>query len=192
MAVDRDIFIFCNIIRSRSEENRKAIATLSRCGSVVIGPSFSILRQELDSMVRVVYLLNISSLSERKRLIKQTLSGEQWTTRTEKGRERKITDKEMIDITNNLYGWTLSVYKFGCSFIHLSNFHNYLSENPVSMLRDNEKEDIIHHMKHYYGYHSDTLDVQRIWPYIPSIFDKISGNLHYYIEGLQNNSTSSL
>ena len=192
MKADKEILAFCNLIRSRSEENRRAIDILSKSQNAIISPSFSILRQELDSMIRVIYLLNIETFSERKRIINQTLNGEQWTVKTENGKERKVTDREMVNLVTRLYGWTLSVYKFGCSFIHLSNFHNHLCENPVSKLSVEEKKAILNHMKEYHGYYSDSLEVQDIWPYIPQIFDKISGNLGCYVEDLQNNSTSSL
>lgn len=192
MVSENETATFCHLIRSRSKENKIAIDILYSSKNIIIGPALSILRQELDSMVRVIYLLNIKLLPERNRIISQTLNGEQWTIKTNKGKLRKITDREMIDISNDLYGWTLSVYKFGCSFIHLSNFHNYLSENPISMLSDCEKEDIINHMKQYHGYNSETLTIQDIWNYIPHIFDKISSNLNCYVDGLLNNSRSSL
>ena len=192
MPVNKEIVTFCDLIRSRSDENKRAINILSICGNTPIGPSFSILRQELDSMVRVMYLLNMKSLDERRKMISQTLNGEQWTIKTEKGKERKVTDKEMVDIANDLNGWALYVYKFGCSFIHLSNFHNYLSENPVLMLSDSEKEDIISYMKNYHEYHPDTLEIQEVCRYLPQIFDKISSNLDYYIDCLLKNSRSSL
>ena len=48
---------FCKILRNRSEENRKSFDVLFR--NRLFCNCFSILRQELDSMVRVIYLLNI-------------------------------------------------------------------------------------------------------------------------------------
>ena len=68
-----------------------------------------------------------------------------------KGKERQITDREMVELANLLQGWTKSVYKFGCPFIHLSNSHAYNSKNPFESLPDTEKEDILSHMRHYHG-----------------------------------------
>ena len=157
MTTDKDISTFCTLVRSRSEENKRAIGTLSMSDNVTIGPSFSILRQELDSMVRVIYLLSLDSIPERKRMINQTLNGEEWTVKTQNGKERKVTDREMVELVTRLHGWTLSVYKFGCSFIHLSNFHNYLCENPVNLLSAEKRKAIISHMKQYHSYPFDTL-----------------------------------
>lgn len=46
---------FCRQVRSRSKEHQKAIGLLSEAG--LAGQMVAILRQELDSMVRVIYLL---------------------------------------------------------------------------------------------------------------------------------------
>ncbi|MDP3186793.1 MAG: hypothetical protein Q8M58_16170, partial [Anaerolineales bacterium] len=58
--------IFCRQIRQRSEENRKAFAVLFH--NDIIGNSVSILRQELDSMIRVIYLLSIDDIDYRNEL----------------------------------------------------------------------------------------------------------------------------
>ncbi len=40
-----------------------------------------------------------------------------------------MTGREMVEILNQSQGWTQSVYKFGCAFIHLINFHLYSVDN---------------------------------------------------------------
>jgi hypothetical protein len=40
-----------------------------------------------------------------------------------------MTDREMIVIAHELQGWTQSVYKFGCAFIHLSSLHDYTTQS---------------------------------------------------------------
>lgn len=93
------------MIRARSEENRRAMhCFLNPHG--VLSPAFSILRQELDSMIRVIYLLQLAHLAERSRLIKSTLQGEKWKVQTPKGKFRDVTDREMIDLSQQLQGWT--------------------------------------------------------------------------------------
>ncbi len=86
------------------------------------GQMVAILRQEVDSMIRVIYLLSITDLSERQRLIEASVSGNPWTI---KGKKAQITDREMAELSGRLHGWVASVYKFGCAFIHLSSFHDY-------------------------------------------------------------------
>lgn len=109
--MDEDTKFFCDMIRNRSEENRRAISCFFRLNGV-LSPAISILRQELDSMVRVIYLLSINDISERRRLIKSTLNGEKWKIKTPKGKWKEVTDREMVELSQRLQGWTLSVYKY--------------------------------------------------------------------------------
>src|SRR5690554_1366354 len=115
---------FVETIRNRSNENKKSITLL--LNNQLFGNCFSIIRQELDSMIRVIYLLNVIDLDQREKLINQTLIGQKWRIKNENGKTISITDRDMVELSNSLFGWTKSVYKFGCAFIHLSDFHNYL------------------------------------------------------------------
>jgi hypothetical protein len=180
---------FYKNIRQRSDEHKKAINRTTD----LPGITASILRQELDSMVRVIYLLSISDLGERKRLIEQTVDGKKWTVETKKGKQREITDREMVELSNQLQGWAKSVYKFGCAFIHLSSFHAYKSKNPFEFLSDTEKEDILFHMRHYHnGPNSDSPSFEELAMYFPMVFEKIASNLDCYLKELESNQTLAL
>lgn len=141
---------FCGMIRNRSDENRRAIQCFAMPHGV-LSPAFSILRQELDSMIRVIYLLSVNDITERQRLIDSTLRGDKWKVQTINGKWRKVTDREMVELAQNLQGWTQSVYKFGCAFVHLSDFHNHLAQNPFGKLMESEKKDILSHMRYYHS-----------------------------------------
>lgn len=181
--------IFCGMIRNRSAENRQAIQCFSRSHGV-LSPSFSILRQELDSMIRVIYLLAVNDLAERQRLIDSTLRGEKWKVRTTKGKWRDVTDREMVDLAQHLQGWTQSVYKFGCAFVHLSDFHNHLAENPFDKLEESEKQDILSHMRYYHGGPChDHPDMAELWWYVPPVLEKIVSNLEFYLKQLEQDVT---
>ncbi len=139
-------------------------------------------------MVRAIYLLSINDLAERKRLVTQTLGGEVWTVLTDKGKYKKVTDREMVELSNKLQGWTLSVYKFGCAFIHFSNFHNYNIANPFDALGTNEQADIIKHLRYYHGGpRSGQPSFDELASYFPSVFEKIAGNLECYVNELKSN-----
>ncbi|MBC8378087.1 MAG: hypothetical protein H8E62_02845 [Planctomycetes bacterium] len=175
---------FCSALRNRSYEHAAAI---SRTYDLP-GMMASILRQELDSMVRVIYLLTITDLNERKRLINQTLNGEIWTVLTENGKIKKVTDRDMVELSNKLQGWTLSVYKFGCAFIHFSNFHDYRNENPFDLLDPDEQSSILDHMRYYHGGPKENHpSFEEIASYFPRVFHKIAGNLECYIKDLESN-----
>lgn len=75
--MNQNLETFCNIIRTRSIENQKSFHVLY--SNKLWGNCFSILRQELDSLVRVMYLLDITDLSLRDNYMSQTLDGEKWS-----------------------------------------------------------------------------------------------------------------
>jgi hypothetical protein len=58
-----------------------------------------ILRQELDSLIRVLYLLAISDLEERNRLMACTINGERWKITTPKGKQTVVTDAMMVEVS---------------------------------------------------------------------------------------------
>lgn len=141
-----------------------------------------ILRQELDSMVRVMYLLSLDDRARRHQLIKFSVDGKQW--RHPNG--TRITDREMVDLANTLTGWAGSVYKFGCSFIHLSKFHDRLARDPFRALPRSEQRHVIAHIEHYHGaIGKASPTAEDIVRYVPQIFEKIRGNLMLYLQQLQ-------
>jgi hypothetical protein len=183
--VNKEIETFCDAVRQRSIENRPAILRIGR-GRDAASPAMAILRQELDSLVRLIWLLSIRDEGERNRLIHATLSGRKWTSKTSKGRERTITDRDMVEVAQRLHGWTQSVYKFGCAFIHLSEFHNHAVEDPFRRLPESERQDILRHMRNYHaGPLGDDPDIDELADYIPQVFEKIAGNLECYLNTLQ-------
>jgi hypothetical protein len=187
--MDTETQTFCTIIRNRSDENRRAMHYFS-IPHGVLSPAFSILRQELDSMIRVIYLLQIADLKERRRLIQSTLQGEKWKVSTPKGKFRDVTDREMVDLSQQLQGWTQSVYRFGCAFVHLSDFHNHFAENPFQRLSEAERRDVLSHMRNYHGGPShDNPDMEEFSTYLPRVFDKIADNLRCYIDQLERGET---
>ena len=99
--------------------------------SITVG----ILRQELDSTVRVIFLLSQCDHRLRTQLLEQAVCGEAWTVPTPNGKLKKVRDREMVDLAQGLHGWTQLVYRFGCSFIHLSDLHDYQARDPFNLLR---------------------------------------------------------
>lgn len=175
---------FCNTIRTRSNEHRKGIEKLIGLHGMII----SVLRQEIDSMIRVIFLLSIRDIKEREKLIKQTMNGEKWTVITSNNKKRVVTDKEMVKLSNKLKGWTNSVYRFGCAFIHLSNFHNYNKINPFDLLTLAEQKDVLSHLRKYHrGPQNDNPSFDELAEYFPKVFYKISSNLECYLDDLEKN-----
>ena len=141
-------------------------------------------------MIRVIYLLAVRDLTERHRLIGSTLNGERWKVQTPKGKWRDVTDREMVDFAQQLHGWTQSVYRFGCAFVHLSDFHNHLAQDPFDRLDESEKQDILSHLRYYHGGPTDdNPEMRELVLYVPRIFEKIADNLECYLKQLQQDGT---
>jgi hypothetical protein len=172
---------FIGLIQNRSKENAESLK--DDFAKKRIGKCIETLRTELDSFIRVMYLGRISNISERERLIQQTLSGEKWTVLTSNNKWNQVADKDMVDKADELTGYVHYVYKFGCGFIHLSDFHNYTMINPFNKLSDKEKADIKNYLNQYHYFPLENeLTVENITNYIPDVFEKISSNLACYFD----------
>lgn len=176
---------FIELIQHRSKENAESLR--DDFAQRRIGKCMETLRIELDSFIRVMYLGRITNINERERLIQQTLSGEKWTVLTSNNKWKQVTDKDMVDKASELRGYVHYVYKFGCGFIHLSDFHNYVTTNPFDKLSDIEKTDVIKYLNQYHHFPLDyELTVETIANYIPDVFEKISSNLVCYFDDILN------
>ncbi len=100
---DDVIAYFCRQVRAQSREHREAMPVVHKSGwrSIEIG----ILRQELDSMNRVLYLLEEKNHDKRPGLLQSITSGEKWG----------IRDGEIAKSARRLGGWvggsSLQVWK---------------------------------------------------------------------------------
>lgn len=177
--------VFLRQIRSRSAEHRRAFDTLYN--DRLYGVCISILRQELDSLVRTVYLLS-KPIDRRMELISASAQGHRWLQEYSR---KPITDKEMVELTQLLHGWTRSVYQFGCAFIHLSANHDYSDRDPYLMIDDGERESILSHCRHYHGGpSSDTPTMDDFIPFLPAIMEKVSNNLTSYIRAIEGDEVT--
>src|ERR1035437_6820606 len=95
--------IFCRQVRARSAEHRLAVARLgsARTHGTIVG----ILRQELDSMVRVVYLLSVTDRGRRDELVAASAAGRQWSRPDRGGR---VTGRERVELAGRQNRWTRS------------------------------------------------------------------------------------
>lgn len=175
--------IFCRTVRQRSDEHVEAMSRVLDLPSQM----FAILRQELDSLVRVIFILSKESLAERNTMIDTFLKEGRIVVITAKNKSKKVTDSEMVDLAQNLHGWTKSVYSFGCSFIHLSKAHDHFNDDPVSKIAEDEKAQIVNHLICYHGGTiTDNFTFNELLPYLPKVLNKISGNLKCYLDDLVN------
>ncbi|MGB6626199.1 MAG: hypothetical protein WBE43_15570 [Candidatus Acidiferrales bacterium] len=181
---DRELAAFCRQVRKRSQENKRALALLHQ--NALTGNVMAVLRQELDSMVRCVFIFSISDRGYRRQLFKDAVNGKPWRTKDGK---RKITDKEMVELSDRLHGWTRNVYAFGCGFIHLSNFHYYPDRDPFDTLTPQDRTDIGHYLSYYHGVTmKPSTRLRDIESVLPNVFEKIAANLECYVRDLEKDS----
>lgn len=177
-----DLDVFVRQVRERSRENRAAVELLHAKG--LHGNIVSILRQELDSLVRVIFLLSQVDRGYRAALIAASVNGQQWRRRDGTGR---ITDREMVDLSNGLFYWAKNVYQFGCAFIHLSSFHDYGSRDPMEQISASERANIASYLKHYHCAPVEPdVAFAEVITYLPSVFEKIARNLECYLNDLES------
>lgn len=175
---------FIEIVKSRSNENTNSIQLLYK--NDLIGNCLSVLRQELDSFIRVIYLGKLRNMGERERLMTLTINGKQWDEITVNGKLKKITDRDMVNFANVLYGYIEYVYKFGCGFIHLSNNHDYQNENPFDSLSEDDRTSIVTYLNQYHGYPIESeLTIDNFRPFIINVYEKVSSNMLYHLEELK-------
>lgn len=175
------ITTFCNIVKKRSEENSKAIEILVK--NKLYSNAVSVLRFELDSMIRVLYLLSCDQRTRNIHL-QQFFNDEKWI----KQNGKNITDRLMLNKAINLHGWASKVYDFACAFIHLSYYHDYFDDDPFLRMDEETLVIIKSYMVEFHEFpKNEKLNFNSMSPYLLYIFEKIYGNLKCYIRDLENN-----
>lgn len=166
---------FYRLVQNRTDENRKSLDVLLDSGnySVAIG----LLRQEIDTFIRLVYLAKISD-DEAKRLITDLVNGKKWKHTV--GRGERITDREMVNEAKIQYFWVEIAYAFGCKLIHLSEIHDYKNVDPLTTISSNDKYEIIEYLKSYHGYRDTDIDIERFILFLPNVMEKIRGKVIEY------------
>jgi hypothetical protein len=168
---------FVSMVRKRSEENRSAFVALDHTPQV----QTSLLRIELDSMIRVFHILSYSP-TERVSAIEKFYSAQMFVN----AKGKRITDAHMVDEAAKFEGWTRYVYDFACAFVHLSPLHLNDLDVDLSPYFDGEAAKVAYYLNHYHGFDETIpITIRNLRPYLSRIFDKIHGNTECYLEYLE-------
>ena len=162
---------FLRTVRARSDENAEALALLLDAGK--LGVAVGLLRQEIDTFVRLVYLCAIAP-SEAQRLISDFGTGERWRRQAGTGR---ITDREMVDVATQQYFWVDVAYRFGCRLIHLSQLHDYATVDPFTRIPVADTSEIVSYLGSFHGYPDHDIDMSRFIDLLPAVMNKIRGKV---------------
>jgi hypothetical protein len=162
----------------RSDEHRAAMAVAHAEGWRSV--EACILRMELDSFVRAVYLNNKCDQARRAELL---------TRATTPGLKFNVTDREMVDFAEGMTGWSRRVYDYGNAFVHLSSQHDYGASDPFQSLDVDERIAIVSYLQHYHaGAAAINSTFEEIADYIPKVFNKIADNLKLELDNLNASS----
>lgn len=142
----------------------------------------SVLRMELDSMIRVVFLLHAGDA--RDRIVASCISGSGFSD----GGSR-VSDRKMVDLATNTNGWVKRVYEFGNKFVHLTDAHDYAEVDPFQAYE--HRDEVIDYLNQYHRGKvpgrvlDDGTSLRDIAAYGPHVLDKITSNLNLYLKELR-------
>ena len=170
------------LILQRLEENRKSFDLLF--GIQHYGNCISIMCQELDQVIKILFLLNRNK-SEQRQFIESSINNHRWSLITKDNKKEYISDTVFTEYSNTLKGWDKSIYEFGLAFGNLANTFNYGTKDPIKSMGENDKEKIYKYIKEY---HNTTFpidyDISNLIIELPTILNTISINLKKYIDKL--------
>lgn len=147
----------------------------------------SVLRMELDSMIRAIYLLHAPD--RRQHILSSCITGKGFHD----GRAR-ISDRTMIEIAKRSNGWVERVYEFGNKFVHLTDAHDYAAVDPFQVYE--HREEVLRYLNHYHRGKvrgsdlDDGATLADIAAYAPHVLDKITANLGFYLKNLRQAVTT--
>lgn len=115
---------FFEAIRQRSDEHQKAFDFAVR--EKMYSQMGSIIRQELDSFIRLDYYFELKE-TDRQEVIRKFFNNEKAFPR----------DSELVKRMQ--WGWLRHIYNVGCAFIHLSRYHTSQNTPQLSFKIRNVK-----------------------------------------------------
>jgi hypothetical protein len=171
---------FCRMIEARSREHHEAMRVALDKGWLAIAGS--VLRMELDSMIRVIWLLHHPDT--REQILASCVAGEGFS-----GDRTRITDRAMAEDAANVNGWVRAVYRFGNTFVHLTNAHDYAVHDPFQAYE--HRGEVIEFLNRYHqgkvpgGPVDDSSTLRDLAAYAPYVLEKITSNLDTYVRHLR-------
>jgi hypothetical protein len=171
------------MISHRLEENVKSFKLLYAIQHY--GNCISIMCQELDQMISLLFILNSSAI-QRKQFMESSNNSHKLFILSREGKKEYITDEILLKYADTLTGWDKSIYEFGFAFSKLSNNFNYGSKDPIKSMGEADRTKLLNYVQ---AYHSPEFppdfSLNDLIPILPAIIEQISLNLKKYMEKLQ-------
>ena len=168
------------LINHRLEENWKSFNLLFNMKHY--GNCISILCQELDQMISILFVLNRNEY-ERNHLINLSANSHRWYFLDENNKKIYVVEKDLIAYADSLKGWEKSIYEFGLSFQKLSINFNYLLKDPIQGMSEMERKQISDYIQEYHDKSfPDTFGILELVPLLEKIFTSITQRIGSYLD----------
>ncbi len=172
---------FCRMVEARSGEHREAMrVALDEDWLAIAG---SVLRMELDSMMRVIWLLHHSDT--REQILASCVAGKGFKEASGK----RIYDRDMAADAASGNRWVQAVYDFGNTFVHLTNAHDYAVRDPFQAYE--HRREVIKFLNEFHpgkvpgGPVDDSSTLRDLAAYAPYVLEKITSRLDGYVRDLR-------
>ena len=171
---------FRKLINKRLDENSKSFSILLELKHY--GNCISILCQELDQYIRLLYLLK-QPKNIRDQLINNSINNQKWYYLDGYNKKVSISEQDIEDFAKGLNGWEANIFEFRNVFYKITINFNYILRDPIKGLNDTEKDLIYKYIKEYHDSEfKNEYTINDLVPLLPKIFLKISDSIKGYFE----------
>ena len=171
---------FRRLISKRLEENWKSFTILYDINHY--GNCISILCQELDQYIRLLYLMK-QPKHIKDQLLSNSINDQKWHTIGNDNKKVFIVDKDIEDFAKGLKGWEFDIFEFRNVFYKVNSNFNYILKDPIKGLNDSERELIYKYIREYHDSNfGNDFTIKELVPLLPVIFGRISEKIKGYFE----------
>ena len=166
------------LVIRRLEENHKSFDILFELKNY--GNCISILCQELDQYIHMLYLLK-QPQDIRDRYIANSINDQKWYSLSADNKKKYVTDEDIDNFAMTLNGWELGIFHFKKAFNDISKNFNYMLKDPIKGLDRCEKNVIFRYIKEYHDPSFSTeYTISEFIPKLPMVFKKVADSIHRY------------
>jgi hypothetical protein len=167
------------LISHRLEENVKSFKLLYDIQHY--GNCISIMCQELDQVVSLLFLLNSNS-EDRRLFMQSSINSQKWFIVNKENKKVYVTEEMIVKFAETLTGWDKSIYEFGLSFSNLSKNFNYGSKDPIKSMNDFDRVKLSTYIRDYHiNDFPINFSLNDLIPVLPIIIKEISTKLNDYM-----------
>lgn len=172
---------FVNLLKERSSGNNLPLSSLLE--QKLYAQAIAILRQDIDSLLRVSYLLTIGDRAERSALMEAVIRGEEWKTG-----KKIIMDTDLATVVFHYNKWISEVFDFGNLFKNISDHHDFTTADPLAGLSSIQKTTMRYYLSTYHQFPYDMrMNFTNVFTYLPKVASKVSSNLKRNLFDLEHN-----